>query len=65
MNKIESKANNKQNKEIKINSESDVNLLIDKKIMFFQEVIQKTILFVQQNSPNHPCPNMLYIFVEM
>jgi len=36
-------------KENNLNTNNDINVLIDKKIIFFQDVIQKTILYVQQN----------------
>jgi ATP-dependent Lon protease len=41
--------NNINIKENNLNTESDINILIDKKIVFFQDVIQKTILYVQHN----------------
>ena len=36
-------------KENNSNTNNDIHVLIDKKIIFFQDVIQKTILYVQQN----------------
>ena len=41
-------ANSNNTKENNINSDN-INILIDKKILFFQDVIQKTILYVQKN----------------
>jgi len=36
-------------KENNLNTNNDISVLIDKKIIFFQDIIQKTILYVQQN----------------
>ena len=51
MSNMNSNISNKKSKENKTKSktDNDLNILIDKKVSFFQEVIQKTILYVQQN----------------